>query len=202
MAYLKLPSQTPPGGWIYFQKETRKWFTTDQGVEALALEVAEHRRYRGLSRASEDLALEDIQTQICERLGPEHCRPFAGENWQPLKRDLSRNLDGESALAFSRAFLEFAKGGAELVDEVELHSRAQICLDCHLNVKSEGCFGCSVLVGLVAAAIPSSRTYQELDTCAACGCALRAKVNMPMSVIRAADEGRGITYPPWCWAKE
>lgn len=199
MAYLKLPSQTPPGGWIYFQNETRKWFSGDQGVIALAEEIALHRQYRELPRASEDEALEDIHEQICNRLGPEHCRPNKGEDWRPIKRDFTRNLDSEQAVAFTKGFIEFVKGHGETVAEPEAQRRAEICRSCPLNMKAEGCAGCSTLYHLINAVLPSGRQLPGLDLCAACGCGLKAKVWMPFSVIEAADSGRGLVYPSNCW---
>jgi hypothetical protein len=199
MAYLKLPSQTPPGGWIYFQSETRKWFSGDQGVIALAEEIALHRQYRELPRATADEALEDIHEQICNRLGPEHCRPNKGEDWRPIKRDFTRNLESEQAVGFTRGFIEFVKGHGEMVALSEMNRRAEICRGCNLNMKAEGCAGCSALFHLINAAMPSDRQPSGLDICAACGCGLKAKVNMPVAVIEAADAGRDLVYPEWCW---
>jgi len=199
MAYLKIPSQQPPGGWIYFQKETRKWFTGDQGLKEMAEEIAEHRRYRELPRATPDEALEDIHEQICNRIGPEHCRPNKGEDWRPIRRDYTRNLDSEMAVGFTKGFLEFVKGHGEMVAEPEVTRRANICLSCPLNMKAEGCAGCTTLYHLINAAIPARRQVGGLEICAACGCGLKAKVNMPRVVIEKADEGRDLVYPLWCW---
>lgn len=199
MAYLKIRSLTPPGGWIYFQSETRKWFSGDQGVEALAEEIAEHRKYRELPRATSDEALEDINIQICERLGPEHCRPDKGEDWRPIKRDFTRNLETEMAVGFTKGFFNFVKGGGKMVDLTEMNRRAEICRGCHLNMKGEGCAGCSSLYHAINSAFSAERQPSGLDICAACGCGLKAKVNMPRATIDAADAGRDLVYPTWCW---
>ena len=199
MAFLRNHNQTPPGGWRYFQAETKKWFDGEQGVNALAEEVAQHRVYKQLARATADQALEDIHSQICERLGPEHCRAEKGEDWRPIKKDFTRNLSSEQAVAFTKSFITFAKTKATFEDMRIAEARADICRHCHLNMKQEGCVTCSLLNTMIAGAIPTARQFEGVDVCAACGCGLKAKINMTAEVIRAGEEGRDLTYPAWCW---
>ena len=199
MAYLRNHNQTPPGGWRYFQAETRKWFDGDQGVNALAEEIAKHRAYKDLPRATPDQALEDIHTQICERLGPEHCRADKGEDWRPIRKDLTRNLSAEQAIAFTKSFLTFARTKGQFEDLEVARARAEVCRGCHLNMKQEGCASCSLLNSMIAGAIPTVRQFDGVDVCAACGCGLKAKINMTKEVIAAGEAGRDLVYPQWCW---
>jgi hypothetical protein len=202
MAYLRIRNEAPPGGWRYFQAETRKWFDGEQGILALAEDVAAHRKYKELARATPDEALEDIHAQVCERLGPEYCQAEKGEDWQPIKRDFTRNLSGEQAVAFTKAFLTFARKGGQFVDQRIAEARADICRHCHLNMKQDGCASCSLLNSMISGAIPTARQFDGVDVCAACGCGLKAKINMTGEVIRASEEGRDLVYPKWCWVPE
>jgi hypothetical protein len=202
MAFLRNHNQTPPGGWRYFQAETRLWFDGDQGVLAMAEDVAKHRQYKQLPRATPDEALEDIHAQICERLGPEHCVPQKGENWKPLKKDFTRNLSSEQALAFTKSFLTYARTKGQLEDVRISEARADICRHCHLNMKQEGCATCSLLNSMIAGAIPTARQFDGVDVCAVCGCGLKAKINMTKEVIAAGEAGRDLVYPAWCWVPQ
>lgn len=197
---LKKPSERPPGGWRYFQAETRLWFNgDDQGVRDMAERIARHRGFKGLPRASANEAMEDIHTQLCERLGPEWCRTSDGRPFFHIKKDLSQNIDSTVAIAATKAFVEFLKSGAELEIKEEALRRGEICRSCHLNTEGKGCVSCGGLNKLVAAALPTDRHQAGLHICAACGCGLKAKVNVTENVIRAADSGSGRAYPPWCW---
>jgi hypothetical protein len=203
MPYLKLPSQTPPGGWRYFQPETQLWFDgNDQGFQDMVRRVAAHRALRNLPRANYNDAFDDVNAQLCERLGPDHCRAKPTENWSHIKRDFSANIDGETALAGSRAFLAFIKGGLQMEEIDEAARRAAICRSCHLNTPAAGCSSCSTLHTTSARILKKERLFQGLHVCAACGCGLQLKVNMPMAVIESADEGRNLKFPAHCWIEK
>ncbi len=200
MPYLKLPSQTPPGGWRYFQPETQLWFNgNDQGFVDMVHQVAKHRAHRGLPRANYNEAFDDVNAQLCERLGPDHCRAKPTENWSYIKRDYSANIDGETAIAGSKAFIAFIRGGFKMEDVGVAHARAEVCRTCHLNTPAAGCSSCSTLHVASARFLPKDRQFTGLHVCAACGCGLQMKVNMPMSVIESADEGRNLQFPAHCW---
>jgi hypothetical protein len=200
MAYLILPRQSPPGGWRYFQPETRLWFDgDDQGVYDLAERIAAHRAYKGLPRATQEEAMHDIHAQLCDRLGPEYCRAEPTEDWRPLKRDYSLGISASQVMGFSKALIEAVRGGDAFTSEEEARRRAEICLSCPLNTKPSGCTTCSVIESVTAGLIQGSRRYPDLHVCAACGCGLKLKVNVSADIIRKADEGRDINYPPNCW---
>jgi hypothetical protein len=200
MARLRFPSQKPPGGWKYLQPETRLWFNgDDQGVVDMAEQVAKHRAYRQLPRATAREALEDIHRQLCERLGKDHCIPEDGEDWNPIKRDYSNNLDGEQAVAFTKSFLTFVKDGGAVAPMPEVKRRAAICLACPMNLRTAGCASCSFLQGVINGVIPTHLRQEGLHVCAVCGCGLQAKVLMTKEVIAAGDAGRGLVYPEHCW---
>jgi hypothetical protein len=200
MARLKFPSQKPPGGWKYLQPQTRLWFNgDDQGVVEMAEQIAKHRVFRKLPRATPREAMEDIHEQLCQRLGGDHCMPNDGENWNPIKKDYSNNLDGEQAVAFTKTFLSFIKEGGATAPMTEAARRSSICKACPMNIKSTGCASCSFLQGVINGVIPTSMRIEGLHVCAVCGCGLQAKVLMTKEVIAAGDAGRDLVYPPNCW---
>lgn len=200
MPYLKLPSQTPPGGWRYFQPDSRLWFNgNDQGFAEMVERISKHRKFRGFQRQSEVEVAEDVHTQLCERLGPMHCKAEKGSNWFHIKRDFSMNIDGETAIAGSKALLSFLKSGRETVPMEQAKDRAATCMSCHLNTPEAGCSSCSSLSSTTAKLLPKERRIPGLSVCAACGCGLQLKVNVPLSVVREADDGRNLSYPDYCW---
>lgn len=200
MPTLKLPRQAPPGGWRYFQPETKLWFDgSDQGVEDMCEKISSHRKYRQLVRASKAEAWEDVQAQLCERLGPEHCYAGRDEQWTPIKKDFSQNVSGEQIFAFTKVILTAAHDGKAWAPLDEVVVRADICSRCHLNTPTEGCFTCSALKVATAGLIPTQRKFPGLHVCAACGCGLELKVNVTREIIDTADEGRNLIYPKHCW---
>lgn len=77
MWVLKTHSKAPPGGYPYEQREgIRKKFGTTFDILDDARKVADFRKGNNLSRATVALAMEDIDTQTCERIGndPRYCR--------------------------------------------------------------------------------------------------------------------------------
>lgn len=192
-ATLRFPHTAPPGGYQYFQSETRyriKGFTT---MEDTAWSVVAHRQYRNLPRASYQEAIEDVHSQLCERLGSEHCR--GAEDCT----DFSQNLSGEQIISFSKAFIKHVANGCEFVDIEEAKRRAEICRGCHMNMPKEGCTSCGPLVSFIELAIPAERRFDDLEMCAACGCSLKAKVNATNDVIEAGNKGRNLRMPAHCW---
>lgn len=202
MPFLKMPNLTPPGGWRYFQPETRLWFDgDDQGFEAMLETIAKHRQYRKLARQSLIEVKEDVHNQICERLGPEHCRDISDGTFY-LRHNYATNMTLSGVLAGSKALMDFAVNGVDQVPIEQVRQRANTCLSCHLNTPMTGCGTCSSLGKTIAKLIPGERRNSNLNACAACGCSLQLKVNATIEVIKNADEGRGITYPDHCWVKK
>lgn len=199
MPYLKMPNTTPPGGWRYFQPESRLWFDgSDQGFEDMVERIAHHRQYRKLNRQSMREVAEDVNNQLCERLGPEHCRDMpAGSFW--LKHDYAAGLTASTVLAGSQALIAMLKEGTNAVPLEQVKARAEICRGCQFNTPLQGCGSCSTIMQTTARILPSERRLSGLETCAACGCGLQLKVNATLKTIQNADEGRNLTYPAHCW---
>lgn len=202
MARMLFPSQSPPGKWVYFQKETRLWLMGEDKGD-LITQVISHRRYKSLARTTEAEVLEDIERQVCERLGPELCQAEKGEDWKPLK-DIGRNISLDQVRAFSSFALAHFKNGGELVSVEQAKARAEKCKDCQFNQQITNCGACEKVYELVEKMVPADRRFDGLSVCRICGCGLKVKVNVPIEVIRASEEGRGLQYPPAdrCWIAE
>jgi hypothetical protein len=144
--------------------------------------------------------LEDIERQVCERLGPELCQAESGEDWKPVK-DIGRNISLDQVRAFSSFALAHMKNGGELVPVGNARTRAEKCLDCQFNQQITNCGACEKVYEMVEKLVPAERRFGGLSVCRICGCGLKVKVNVPIEVIRASEEERSLQYPPAgkCW---
>lgn len=194
---------SPPGGWRYFQRETSLWIESDIS-ENLVERIVEHRKQRGLERATWAEAWRDVIDQLCQRIGPSLCTDSeSGKDFWHLKKDYSMNLDVGQAISFTFAALEALRQGKEaFVSKEEAQKRAEVCRRCPYNIKPEGCSSCFGLYAAIRAVVPEDRRFSGLDMCAACGCGLEAKVNVADSVISAGNEGRDLRFPDFCWQKK
>lgn len=196
MARLRFKDTVPPRGWFYIQRETNLRIV-GESLSDLAVKVAEHRRYKGLPNATKQQASLDIERQICSRLGRRECvAEGVKDEWQPVNDVPLLSLS--AILGFSRAMLEWIATGKELVSKEESDRRASICKGCQLNNPVVGC-KCSLFYKLVNKSIPFERRDAALGICGVCSCSLQAKVNLPMSVIKASNEQRDLSYPSFCW---
>lgn len=199
MARLLFPSQTPPGRWVYFEKETRLWMLGED-KEDLITQIVSHRKYKGLARTERHEALEDIERQVCERLGPDLCQAENGEDWRPVK-DIGRNISLDQVRAFSSFALHHMQNGMELVSEEQARARAEKCLGCQFNQQITNCGACEKVYEMVEKLVPAERRFNGLTVCRVCGCGLKVKANIPIEVIRESEAGRSLQYPPpsQCW---
>lgn len=196
MASLRSKNTAPPGGYKYFQAETRLWIKGHTTLQDTAWAMSAHRAYKALPRSTYQECVEDLENQLCERLGSAFCKGV-GE-----RKDFSQNIDASQAVAFSKAFIKHAAGGFEFAPIEEAKTRAEGCRNCFMNMERGGCSACGPLVALIESAIPAERRFPGLEMCGACGCSLVAKVNATKDVIKSADKGRELTYPNVCWVKD
>lgn len=197
MATLKFPNQAPPGGWRYWQKESRLTIKADS-LNALTAKVRSHRQYKGYEPTDATQVRLEIERQICSRLSVNECKSEGvGDEWVPIENPNSL-LDLKKIWSFSKAAVDWAASGRPLVAEEEMRRRAAICADCPLNQPITGCASCGVM-GLINQAIPKERRLGGLGGCISCGCSIVALVNAPDGTILTAHAGRKLTPPGWCW---
>ena len=200
MAVLKRRNTAPPGGFKFYQAETRFAMTAENEDQLIDLVMA-HRQYRGLVPTDRESVRLDIERQICTRLGHGDCKPEGKDDpWVPL--DGSKKLVTMGAvLAFSKAAFAFVSSGFELAPMEEVQRRAEICRACPLNQPMTGC-SCNTFYKAIEAAVSRERRLEGLHVCKACDCSLVAKVNLTDAQVVASNEGRGILFPAGaCWQK-
>lgn len=196
MALLCQPRTTPPGGYVYHQKETQTRIESRFHEELIDLVIA-HRSYKGLGPLDRESVWLDIQRQICEGQEPGICRGEAGETYKPLA-NMSRRLTLDLIESFSAAALRFIRSGLNFVSEEVAVARGTICLGCPYNQAPNAC-SCAPLWRFLERMIPSDRRRANLHVCGICGCAMQAKVLCPDDVIRASELGMFHRYPDHCW---
>jgi hypothetical protein len=192
MALLKTRS-TPPGGWTYLQVETQAKITAEN-EDALIDQVIAHRQYKGLPTSGRAETKNEIERQICVRLGHHECAPEGdGDKWVP--QDGTKPIIGMmQMIAFSKAALAFVASGGELASAEEARRRSVGCLACPMNQPVTGC-SCGIFYRAIEAAVPSSRRIEGLNVCMACSCSLQAKINLTEEQIVISNEGRKIDWP-------
>tara|TARA_R110002153_G_scaffold93463_2_gene225952 strand:+ start:4089 stop:4688 length:600 start_codon:yes stop_codon:yes gene_type:complete len=195
MAKLKSLNNIPPGGWRYLQPTTLKWFSSTTWG-ALVSEVTRHREYKGIDATT---VSEDIQDQLCLSLTGGECRAKPGEEYIPVF-DRTQTLTPGMVLSLSKGLLAFILKGAKWVDKEEADRRADICRGCPFNKPAALC-SCSSAYKAINQAVPEDRIPKGVDVCMACGCSLKAKINLPLSVISASVQ-KGQEFPPHCWQLE
>jgi hypothetical protein len=195
MAILRRQQEIPPD-FRYVQMETGCDMTAATPGQ-LVRKVIEHRLHKGLGPLEPEEVWLEIQRQICSGLGPIYCRPEPGEKWRPIK-SLARELTLEKVQAFSEGLIAFFRSGARLVDEEVAKARGDTCRGCRFNIHAKGCL-CEPFYKLIALLVPKARQQKDLRICAACGCSLQAKVNLPDESVRQSNAGRDLVFPDYCW---
>jgi hypothetical protein len=198
MALLSTPNTTPPGGFVFLQKETQTRLES-RFLSELAKLVADHRAYKGLPRATEDEARVDIERQICADAPPGVCHGEQAEDYSPFN-NLARHISLDKIESFSFAAFEFLKSGMKIVDVEEQDRRVEICRGCKFNYQPSAC-SCTPLWAFLNSIVPKSRHRDNLFVCGICGCALQAKIVAPDGVVKESNRGRGLRFPEWCWQK-
>lgn len=201
MAYLRYRSTTPPGGWVFYQKETAFTIKGENEGQLIDL-VIQHRQYKSLLPQEREAVRLDIERQICTKLGSGECRSEgASDTWVP--RNPERNVVTMSGvLAFSKAAFAFIKSGGAMAPMEEVQRRAEICRACPLNQELTGC-ACNSFYKTIESIVSADRRLPGLHVCRACDCSLVAKVNLTDEQVRVSNEGRKITWPgSACWQKD
>jgi len=92
----------------------------------------------------------------------------------------------------------------KFVPKAEAERRAAVCSTCPMNREVVGCWGCGGILATVTKFLAGRSTSRDasLDSCSVCGCVLRAKIHLPMEVIKSAEIRSKLEYPEWCWQRQ
>lgn len=196
---LKDRRKVPPTGYAYREPATGATIDGKSLEETTSL-VMLHRAANNLPRQSHDEVFEDVETQLCQLLGPQWCenaRQWGFQNDWPSIVAGTRTL---TAWAFERV-----KGGNPYVTQEEAEARAEACSKCFLNQRGGGCMSCGfvdLVRSLLAETPDPGRTKfdDRLNTCSVCGCLLQKKVWLRRDLIQSTPEQQeAYASLPWCW---
>lgn len=219
MSYsVKSKDKSLPGGWRFYQPETR-WTARPGSYESIVQQVLAHRR--GNTRFPFATDEESVRFEV-EQYNVRRC---LDHGWLDYLQGQSEpeSAPDRSPKAFPRSLLRsvarVAAGGETLVDWIRskeesvapelAEERASICAKCVRNSKSKNL--------LTYFTVPASnairrelerrrgwelktRKDEELGVCTACGCPLELKVHCPFSHIQKhLDEETWKELDAGCW---
>lgn len=193
----------PPGGWEYRQPDTGEAFKKGCFGDLIAA-VFKHRLSNGLKRADPESVSEDVQDQICKRVGHDWCEHMKAGQWG-FSISLDRIQTGTKALlGWARAaFL----GQDPYVDQAEANRRAAICANCWANKAIAGCMGCG-LGGQIRDMLVEAKgnrytpSDEKLHSCLVCECANQAQVWIKPEILAPAittHQAECYGEIPGCW---
>ena len=198
MPQLRNPNLTPPTGWRFFEARTGLNIESDN-LWSLVDKVIAHRQQRGLQPTERLVVRNEIESQICARLGNECRKSNPEDKWEPVS-DVSAAIGASEVLAFTKFLIAWFTQGGGYADKDETLRRRAICSTCPLNNPMKGC-SCGPLYSLLAKLVPSDRQFSDLHVCGICGCSLKLKCSSPAEAVIKSDEGRNLKYPNHCWVK-
>lgn len=198
----------PPGGYRFFVSATGTWVpdpTVRRGSGHLAMGdlLGELRAHYKANRADAPPDLQAlVEDQMCRNLPggwcSEHGIPVHGAQGEGWAMDFTRVKQGTETL------LRWVISGGGYCDQPEAERRAAICAKCPQNTAIIGCSSCSMpsLNAVIESVRLGRHTSQDavLQGCTVCGCSLRAKVWLPMGVLRSSTPGEQLSrFPSHCW---
>lgn len=204
MSYkLKNPMHVPPGGYVYTQPETGEVFD-GRSLGGTVQLVFMHRQANGLPRPNTMDVSDDIQDQICKRVGHEWCEHMKVGQW-------GFSVGWDTIQSGTKALMAWAvaavKGENPYVDQAEADRRAEICSKCWANKIIPGCAGCGLMdqvrkMLVEAKGERSTRYDDKLAACLVCGCANAAQVWVKPELLSGAMSDRqreAYAEIPDCW---
>jgi hypothetical protein len=195
----------PPGGWRYFCSETGEWSESFLSKFDMMASARTFFLRNGWLVPSES----EILDQMCRRLVAEGIFSACAGDSIPNRR-------GRLALSWDT----FRQGTMTLADWIlsggkasysEACRRAELCSGCPLNDDPRGCKGCGMgakirnLISDVSSRVGGLQPTphdDRLKACVACLCALKAKIYVPLDIIRRnMPEGQKELLWDRCWIK-
>lgn len=191
----------PNGGYSYLQTETRTRLTAPT-LRLTAETVITHRQNNGLPVGSLDEVMIEIENQICATAPPGTCRDVQG---QVVMAGV--NLSLEDVKRGTATLVDWFLHGKKKVEKPLAEERARICSSCYANKDPEGCGSCAAgaLREIADKIVGGDSTAHDgfLKSCAYCSCVLKAKVWLPVDVIRRhTPSEQQARLPEYCWIRK
>jgi len=195
---LVITQQGPPGGWYYKDPETGREFKPVAFDDMLGM-IKAQRKANNLPIPAN--LREQVEEQVCQHVPPEWC-----EGRDPKKHPVEP-LTFEQALSGTAVMIDWMLHGAKIIEQKEADERSKICAHCHFNSGISGCSNCSMgrVRELVAKIVGNKVTVGDgrIQACKICGCALKAKVWIPLDILQKhMSAEQNDQFPEWCWCKK
>jgi hypothetical protein len=103
-----------------------------------------------------------------------------------LESDITvRRVKLDELFQFFEAMKRWKRTGGKIVPPAVSEGRAAVCVACEENVPLVGCFGCANVLPTILEMIKGASTSHDasLNGCGVCGCALKAKIHLPIEVM-------------------
>jgi hypothetical protein len=193
---------TVPGGFRWYSEETKSW-VPERGGDPSYVDFLYHCK---LHCKANNLPIgaqweAQIQDQICATLDGEWCL----EGGYPVPPMGGWGFTIQAVIQGTRTLAQWMiNGKGKRVDAAEAERRALICAGCPYNQPPVGCSGCNILALHEAAnaVVNGAVTIydSQLKSCKICGCSLRAKIHLPVDILRNnLTDGQMSSLPKHCW---
>lgn len=189
--------ECPSGGFRMFVKETQTWIhgiDWDQYLQKLK----DHYRANDLPIGL--LFNAQAEHEACSNSDPSFSYDEDGVK-QAARYGPTTYQQFKSATG---TLLQWFLTGKRKTPDEEIERRSKICLTCPLNQKPTECPTCQsgAIRTLIDQFVGGKETEWDarLQACRICGCSLKAKIRIPLNIIRdnEPDVAKG-AYPEYCW---
>lgn len=194
---LKNYREVPPKFYRYTVPETGHYieaWNIDNWIE----QIRKHLEANNIPIPTDLLA--KAEDQLCQLLPPGWC-----DFDDPNRPRVDTNFGWGDVERASATFVDWVSQGRETVTQDEAERRARICTRCYLNLRTQGCgVSCRELIRKLVGLFVNKKTSVDdnLHTCGACRCFLKAKVHFPLQIIEEHDtDSIQMLLPDFCWMK-
>lgn len=198
--HFKSKATVPPGRFNYLHTETGH-ISSSHSYDQWLGKIASHREANNLP----PITPEDAEHQNCMRLAPATARSFCNAGDGDFTTEAVQ-LKFADIMRGTRTIAAFKLAGSPLVSNEEAERRAAICRLCEWNTPYASPCGttCAELTSLVETLVGGEKTSydEDLRACAICHCSLKAKIHIPLEILRKTEEpAHQELFPPFCWQK-
>lgn len=188
----------PEPGFEYKQHETGYKADGKSLYDTIQL-VITHRIANNLPRQAPEEAAEDVENQICHRLGGDWCDNVSwrfSEAWDKIR-------------AGTKTLMLWAKTDKPYVEQSEADRRADLCANCFARRTTSGCLSCGFmdLVRKLIGETCSDRVSKidDRSSCLVCECLLRCKVHIKSEILKQGTsdiQKQAYSEIPHCWMND
>jgi len=193
---------TVPGGFRWFCEDSKQWVPAAGSFNNYIEFIHNCKKHCIANNLPIGLNWEaNIQDQLCVGLDGNWCN----QNGIPLPPSGGWAFDIQGVIQGTRTLAQWLiKGKGKKVEVVEAERRALICAGCPYNQDPAGCSSCSMGALREAAIVVvggSTTAYDsQLKSCKVCGCALKAKIHLPLEILQdSLTDAQMFALPKHCW---